>query len=59
MNERRESMDEDKKIENVKDRRERGSSLIAAGLRVQFWMTLNLTQLNSRIRDHKIIRFLK
>ena len=36
MNKGRERMNEDKKIETVKDRRARGSSLVAAGMRVQF-----------------------
>jgi hypothetical protein len=59
MNKRREGMDEDKKIETVKGEMARGSSLIAAELRVQFWMTENLMQFNSRTTDHKIFRFLK
>jgi hypothetical protein len=42
MNKIRELMYEDKKIETVKDRMARGSSLIPAELRVQFWMTENL-----------------
>jgi len=59
MNKRRERTDEDKKIETVKDRRVRGSSLVPAGLRVQFWMTENLVLYSPRTKDHKIIRCLK